>query len=82
MKKIIMVIACMVMTIAMGTVAFAADPVTPSSVTTVLTGSFQTMITDMMGVIAGILPIALPILGLSILIAFSIKWFKKIVGKA
>jgi TRAP-type mannitol/chloroaromatic compound transport system substrate-binding protein len=53
---------------------------TAPDITTTLTTSFQTVVNDLLLIMAGVLPIALTIFGLSIGIAFAIKWFKKLIG--
>ena len=53
-----------------------------SSVESAMTTSFTEIGTSMTGIIGKILPIALPILGASLLIGFGIKHFKSISKKA
>lgn len=76
-KKIFMLALVVVVVASMSVSAFAAE----TNMTEVLTASFTTMIADMMASIAAILPVVLPLFGVSMLVAFSIKWFKKIVTK-
>lgn len=38
----------------------------------------QTMVTDTMGAVAAIVPIAIPLLGVSILVAYVIKFIKRV----
>lgn len=76
--KVILLCAVVVSVLTVG--AMAADET--SAVVTTMTASFQTIVSDCMSAITGILPVALPLLGLSVAIMFGIKWFKKITGKA
>lgn len=78
-KQLLTVCACVVLSLVMATVAFASD-VTMSSVSTTMTNEFKTMVGEMMGVVGTMLPIVLPLMGLSILVAFSVRWFKRIAG--
>ena len=59
--------------------AGAADTET---ITTALTTATQTMITDTFSAIAAIVPIVLPLIGASIVIAYVIKFIKRITSKA
>lgn len=79
-KRIIMCVMVAVLVVAMSVSAFAAGETT--SMVEVMTSSFTTMISEMMAAIAAILPITLTLVGASLVVAFGIKWFKKIVGKA
>ena len=47
-----------------------------------LTDSLQAVGSDMTGIVADVLPIALPIIGSILVITFGIKIFKKITGKS
>ncbi|MDD7218884.1 MAG: hypothetical protein PUI16_02665 [Clostridia bacterium] len=62
---------------------FAEDTSTSlSAVETALTSSFTSVGSSMTGMVASILPIALPIMGALLLVGFGIKAFKKIANKA
>lgn len=63
--------------------AFAADASTGlSSVETALTTSFTSIGSSMTSIVGKILPIALPIMGILVLVGFGIKAFKKVTNKA
>jgi len=53
-----------------------------SSMTTILTTSLTQVVADITATVVAILPIALGLLGLTIAVAFGIRYFKKIVGQA
>lgn len=64
---------------------FAADASTGSglsSVETALTTSFTSVGSSMTSLVGKILPIALPIMGVLLLVGFGIKAFKKVANKA
>lgn len=75
--------------IGVGTIAASCVPVLASgetsaltSVETALTTSFTSVGTAMTGLVAKILPIALPVMGALLLVGFGIKAFKKVANKA
>jgi len=77
-KKITRVLALVsAMVAAMAQTVLAND--TPS-VAQMMTTAFQTIVVDLMATIVGIMPVALSILGMTMAVAFSIKWFKKLAG--
>ena len=47
-------------------------------ITTAFTSGVSTIVADCTGVIEGVLPVALPLLGLSIAVVFGLKFVKKI----
>ena len=47
------------------------------SITTAMTGAVDTIATDVMALVEGILPVALPVLGVVIAVTFGIKFIKK-----
>ena len=53
-----------------------------SSVESAMTTSFTSVGSSMTGMVAKILPIALPVMGALLLIGFGIKAFKKVANKA
>ena len=55
---------------------------TSASVVSALTGAAQQMVTDCMTMLAALLPIVLPLLGIGILIAYGVKYIKSITKKA
>jgi type IV secretory pathway VirB2 component (pilin) len=59
--------------------AAAGDPV---DTTEVLKGAFESVTGDMMESVGVIVPIAAPILGVGIVIGFTIKLFRKLTAKA
>ena len=63
--------------------AFAAEAGTGlSSVETALTTSFTSIGSSMTSIVGKILPIALPVMGILVLVGFGIKAFKKVTNKA
>lgn len=62
---------------------FAEDTGTAlSSVESAMTTSFTSVGSSMTGMVAKILPIALPVMGALLLVGFGIKAFKKVANKA
>lgn len=55
---------------------------TVATLTEAMKGSFETMVTDCMSMIAMLVPIVLPLLGASIVVAYGVKTFKKVTAKA
>lgn len=63
--------------------AFAAEAGTGlSSVETALTTSFTSIAASMTSIVGKILPIALPIMGILLVVGFGMKAFKKVTNKA
>ncbi len=79
-KKLLMAVMVATLVLAMSVPALAA--VETVDINSVMETSFQEMVTNMMGAAAGVLPICMTVLGLSVTIGFGIKWFKKLIGKA
>jgi len=70
----------------MATVA-AVGLMTPASASTVdvsatLNESFTGIVNTLIATIAGLLPVVLPLMALSVTIGLSVKWFKALVGMA
>lgn len=63
-------------------VALDGAAVTMSSFSETMQSSFSTMITDLLSFTATLVPVVLPLLGVSIIVAYGIKTFKKITAKA
>ena len=61
---------------------FAEDSSSMTAVENAMTTSFTSIGSSMTGLVAKILPIALPILGATLIIGFGIKHFKSISKKA
>jgi hypothetical protein len=79
MKKLIIVfMICVVLVTALALPAFAAG----NDIEDIIGVAFEDAVASILGSIKVILPIALPILGISIAIAYSVKFFKKLTGKA
>lgn len=55
---------------------------TTTTITTALTTATQQMITDSMAMIGTLVPIVVPLLGASIIVAYGIKFIKRITSKA
>lgn len=45
-------------------------------------GSFETMVSDSMSMIAMLVPIVLPLVGAGLVVAYGIKTFKRVTAKA
>ena len=50
---------------------------TPAGVTEALTTALSSTASDMMGAISSVLPVAVPVMGMGLVIAIGIKVFKK-----
>lgn len=50
-------------------------------ITTALTAAITTFASDAMGVIAAIVPVALPIMGALVVVGIGIRTFKKFTGR-
>ena len=48
------------------------------AITTAFTTAVGTIVTDATGLVAGILPVALPLLGIGIAVSYGIKFTKKV----
>ena len=68
----------------MGTItSFAAEGDSASaSAVTALTGACSTMASDMTSAVTGIIPIALPVVGIVMVVVIGVKVFKRITSKA
>lgn len=84
-KKIAPVLMGGALAVATAVPVFAADAGTStglSSVETALTTSFTSIGSSMTSIVGKILPIALPVMGILVLVGFGIKAFKKVTNKA
>ena len=78
-KKVLVIALVVAVVSAMTLVVASADPGTNmSSIQGTLTTSFQTVVNDLLGMVGAILPIGLTVLGVTMAIAFSIRWFRNI----
>lgn len=69
--------------IGMTVVGFASEPPASSfNLTEIMTNAAKTIVTDLMGMIAGVLPVTITLMAMSIGIAYGIKFIKKITSKA
>jgi hypothetical protein len=71
---------CLVLSLmvsAMSVVGFASDP---PSVQNVITTSFGGIVEDLIATLLALLPVFLPLFGLSVAVVYSIRWFKKLLG--
>lgn len=67
----------------MSMVAGAAEgSSTMQTLTEAMKGSFETMVSDSMSMIAMLLPIVLPLVGAGLVVAYGIKTFKRVTAKA
>lgn len=67
----------------MSMVAGAAEgSSTMQTLTEAMKGSFETMVTDSMSMIAMLVPIVLPLVGAGLVVAYGIKTFKRVTAKA
>ena len=84
-KKAVMLLTVATVAVATAVPVFAADAGTStglSSVETALTTSFTSIGASMTSIVGKILPIALPVMGILVLVGFGIKAFKKVTNKA
>ena len=67
----------------MSMVAGAAEgSSTMQTLTEAMKGSFETMVSDSMRMIAMLVPIVLPLVGAGLVVAYGIKTFKRVTAKA
>ena len=67
----------------MSMVAGAAEgSSTMQTLTEAMKGSFETMVSDSMSMIAMLVPIVLPLVGAGLFVAYGIKTFKRVTAKA
>lgn len=67
----------------MSMVAGAAEgSSTMQTLTEAMKGSFETMVSDSMSMIAMLVPIILPLVGAGLVVAYGIKTFKRVTAKA
>lgn len=84
-KKFVSVLVAGALAIATAVPVFASDAGAGtglSSVETALTTSFTSIGASMTSIVGKILPIALPVMGILVLVGFGIKAFKKVTNKA
>lgn len=55
---------------------------TMQTLTEAMKGSFETMVSDSMSMIAMLVPIVLPLVGAGLVVAYGIKTFKRVTAKA
>lgn len=76
-KKYMALVMALTVVLAIGCVfASAEDP----DFAATITSSFQTMITNLLSLLASILPIALSLLSATLIVAKGITWFNAIIG--
>ena len=66
----------------MSMVAGAEGSPTMQTLTEAMKGSFETMVSDSMSMIAMLVPIVLPLVGAGLVVAYGIKTFKRVTAKA
>lgn len=67
----------------MSMVAGAAEgSSTMQTLTEAMKGSFETMVSDSMSMIAMLVPIVLPLVGAGLVVAYGVKTFKRVTAKA
>ena len=67
----------------MSMVAGAAEgSSTMQTLTEAMKGSFETMVSDSMSMIAMLVPIVLPLVGAGLVVAYGIKTFKRVTAMA
>ena len=82
-KKLVPALMGGALAVATAVPAFAAEAGTGlSSVETALTTSFTSIAASMTSIVGKILPIALPIMGILLVVGFGMKAFKKVTNKA
>jgi hypothetical protein len=82
MKKTIRIAVVALMLVMVLALPALANPAPTLDVNATLSTAFVAAADSILGSIGIILPIALPILGISIAIGFAIKFFRKITSKA
>jgi hypothetical protein len=82
MKKWLKKIMFAVTTAAVVAVPVIASADTPNAAQAAMTTAFTSIAGDITSSITSVLPIALGILGLTLVIRFSVKWFKGLVGRS
>ena len=53
-----------------------------TTLTESMKGSFETMVSDSMSMIAMLVPIVLPLVGAGLVVAYGLKTFKRVTAKA
>lgn len=53
-----------------------------TTLTESMKGSFETMVSDSMSMIAMLVPIVMPLVGAGLVVAYGIKTFKRVTAKA
>lgn len=81
MKKRIVMIFAVAAVMALSAVSTLAAETSAADINDILAQGLQSTANSVVGSIGVILPIALPIMGISIAIGFAIKFFKKITSK-
>lgn len=82
-KKVVMLLTVATVAVASCVPAFASESATGlDSVETALTTSFTSIAGSMTSIVGKILPIALPIMGILLVVGFGMKAFKKVTNKA
>jgi hypothetical protein len=66
----------------MSIVAGVEGSSTMQTLTEAMKGSFETMVSDSMSMIAMLVPIVLPLVGAGLVVAYGIKTFKRVTAKA
>ena len=84
-KKIAPVLMGGALAVATAVPVFASDAATGTSLSTVETAletSFKSIASSMTSIVGKILPVALPVMGILLVVGFGIKAFKKVSNKA
>lgn len=82
-KKLVPALMGGALAVATAVPAFASESATGlGSVETALTTSFTSIAGSMTSIVGKILPIALPIMGILLVVGFGMKAFKKVTNKA
>jgi len=78
-KKYMAVVLALSVVLALGCVFACAAEGDPDFSATI-TASFQTMVTNLLSMLAAILPIALSLISATLIVAKGIVWFNNIIG--
>lgn len=78
-KKYMALVMALTVVLAVGCVFASAAEGDPDFAATI-TSSFQTMITNLLSLLASILPIALSLISATLIVAKGIQWFNAIIG--
>jgi hypothetical protein len=80
LRKVVLVLAVVAVVGGLTAVSALANDPAPD-VTTIMTSGFQSVVDDVIGMIAATFPIALGVVGMTIAIKFGVRWLRSMVGR-